>query len=126
MKPKIVIISLLFLFFGCKEYPKAKHKEYELLPAEISLQKAGLVKDTLYFLYKEIRLPNGLIKNEPFYEKNEQGVIFNLTDDGKSYESFLFEDGSISETLDIEELEKYKITSIGKVDSVHKSWHKKK
>lgn len=131
MKPKNALISLCFVLLflgGCNYTPSkktmnARHKEREINPRELDF-----LKDTLYFVWKEHKKfnteENEYYSNDFGYSTHEQGIIFNIYN-GKSYESFLFEDGSISDTLDIRQLRNYRISPIEKIDSIHQSWHEK-
>ena len=131
MKLKIALISLCFMLLflgGCNNTPpkkttKARHKEKKIDPHELDF-----LKDTLYFVWKKYKKFNYSKKEYydvlPSYSPEEEGVIFNIYN-GESYESFLFEDGSISDTLDIRQLRNYRISPIEKIDSIHQSWHEK-
>ena len=114
MKPKIVLINvilLLFILLSCTKHHKAKHREREREPFEV-----GIKKDTLYFIWED---SNNYLK--PYYSDRENALVF-ICCNG---EVFLFEDGSVLETLNIKNLNNYKISSLNNLDSINKEWHKK-
>ena len=114
MKPKIaliIIFMLYFLFLGCTEHQKARHKD-----REIELFEVGIKKDTLYFIWED---SNNYLK--PYYSDRENALVF-ICCNG---EVFLFEDGSVFETLNIKNLNNYKISSLNNLYSINKEWHKK-
>ncbi|MDO5607276.1 MAG: hypothetical protein Q4G08_02360 [Capnocytophaga sp.] len=118
MKPKNVIIKLisvfLLLFLSCtdaKRPLKVKHKE----PTELGLYEEEYQKDTLYFLLDRNR-------DDMSYITSRAGYVINF-----SYPEghFVYEDGSVSDTLSHSALSRFKVSPIEKIDSIDAEWKKK-
>lgn len=99
---KAIFLVLVLGFSSCTEHQKARHKEKNIIvPAEKTLQEAGVRKDTLYFLWENYEEYNEYTNKvetiKPYRSDSKQGLAFAFPNG----EYFLFEDGSISEKLKI-------------------------
>ncbi len=78
-------------------------------------------KDIIYLVFQENDGSAPYNRGKKFYYEREKGTVFNHLVRG----SFLFKDGMKSDTLDLSELHKFKITKAEEIDKLVANWRER-
>ena len=139
MKPKIALISLCFVLLflgGCTDStpPKKSTKVKHIPKTDMWYEKKEFVKDTIYILWEKqkIQCEGGMFLTEeqrkecfyyntPYYSEQDEGIVFQVS----KYDYLIFENGSVSDILKINNLDAYPIHTANEIDTLDEKWKDK-